>query len=114
MIITTGLIDWEYTVATPPGYDLVHSSKSFAGGPWLFAPSVTDRWGSVYDAMLEGYREHAPNNDVDQARSNRECYELLAIVRTMGHLGSWYPMVGLEDQIEQAAEALRRDVTDRL
>ena len=106
----TGILDWEFTIAATPGYDLVHCAKAMAGGPFLFAPSVTDRWSIVFEAMLDGYRERVGAEAVSQIRVNRRCYDLLATVRTMAHLDEWYPMVGLADEIDRAADVLRTEV----
>jgi aminoglycoside phosphotransferase (APT) family kinase protein len=107
----TGLIDWEFTMATTPAYDAVHVAASLAGGPFVFAPSVVDRRELVFEGLLDGYGERAAEH-VEQIRANRECYELLCAVRAMANLADWYGMLGLTDETDEAAAALRREVGD--
>ena len=106
----TGLIDWEFTVAATPAYDLVHVGYGLAGGPFVFAPTVADRRSTVFEALLDGYAERDPDR-ATQARTNWGCYELLFVLRAMTNLTEWFPMVGLGEQTDEAAAALRTEVS---
>lgn len=105
----TALLDWEFTIAATPAYDVVAVADSIAGGPYRHAPAVTDRYETVLDAVCEGYATR--NADVvEQVGANRECYELLSAVRVMANLEPWYATLEMDDQVEGAAEALRTSV----
>lgn len=109
-----GLIDWEFTVAATPAYDVVHVARSLGGGPFAFAPGVPDRRDALLEAVLAGYREAGGGRVVAQVRANRDCYELLCDLRVMTNLDEWYPLLDLDDQIDDAAAVLRSEVTGRL
>lgn len=110
----TGMLDWEFTIAATPAYDLVGAARSLAGDPYLFSEGVDDRRDLVLDALLSGYSETGPDSVVRRTRGNRECYELLSSVRTMAHLSDWFELFDLEAEIDGAAANLERDVTARL
>lgn len=110
----TGMLDWEFTIAATPAYDLVAVARSLAGDPYLFAEGVDDRRDVVLDALLAGYSETGPDSVVDWTRRDRACYELLSSLRTMTHLSDWYELFDLEDEIEGAAANLERDVKAHL
>lgn len=108
------MIDWEFTIAATPAYDVVNVAWSLAGGQYLFAPEVPDRRDLVRRALLEGYRECGNERVIEQVRANRECYELLSALRSMVHLEEWFRMFDLGEQIDDAATELRSEVSDRL
>lgn len=104
------MIDWEFTLAATPCYDIIGVAWSLAGGPYLFAPDVPDRRALVREALLRGYRERGPGHVVADTRANRSCYEFLAALRSMAHLEDWYALFDLGGQIDAAAAALRAEV----
>lgn len=108
------LIDWEFTIAATPAYDVVCVGWSLAGGQYLFAPDVPDRRDLVQEAVLAGYEEGGSTRVLDQVRANRECYELLATLRSMVHLEDWYRLFDLGEAIDEAAGDLRNEVAARL
>lgn len=110
----TGLIDWEFTLAGPPEYDLACVVWSLAGGPYLFAPGVADRRGIVRDSLLEGYRERGTTRVVDQYRHNRSAYELLNTLRSMELLDAWFREFDFERDIDAAASHLREEFATRI
>jgi aminoglycoside phosphotransferase (APT) family kinase protein len=116
----TAWIDWEFTVAATPAYDLCCVAWSLAGGPYQFDADVPDRRPLVREALFEGYAavpargQHAPADVVEQARANRPCYELLSTLRSMEHLEDWFELFDLGDRVDRAASDLRTELADRL
>jgi hypothetical protein len=78
------LIDWAFTLAATRGYDLAVVSHVLQGDLHSYRDSYPTRRDLVTDALLEGYRDVAGTIPADY-RANRECYELLAVVRGMNH-----------------------------
>lgn len=108
----TAMLDWEFAMAATPAYDVVHTAASLAGGPFVFAPSVTDRREQVFEAVLAGYGERDLGATESQIRANRECYETLFALRAMANLPGWYRMVDLEAAVDDAAARLRTEIDD--
>jgi aminoglycoside phosphotransferase (APT) family kinase protein len=108
------MLDWEFTIAATPAYDVVCVTESLAGGLSLYAPGCPDRRDLVREAILAGYRERGSDTVVEHLRANRECYELLSALRSMTHLEPWYQLFDIEDQIDHAASSLRREVARSL
>lgn len=52
----TGLLDWAFTIAAPPSYDLVVCAGLLGGGHWSLVPDNPDRTSLVWDALRAGYR----------------------------------------------------------
>lgn len=109
-----GLLDWEFTIASTPVDDFINVSRSLAGGPYLFAPDMPDKREFVLEAVLEGYEAQGGRSVADQLQANRDCYELVATLRSMVHLEDWYRLFDLDDRIEPAAERLRDDLEAQL
>lgn len=107
----TALLDWEFTVAATPAYDIAHVVFSLAGGPYLYAAPMPDRRRSLREAVLAGYRERGDGVIVEQARSNWPCYGLLTTLRAMVHLQDWFAGFDLDDELDDAAAALREEVS---
>lgn len=107
-------IDWEFTLAATPAYDLQCVVWSLAGGPYRFSPAATERRPLVREAVLDGYRERAGADRIEQFHANRECYELLSTLRSMVHLEDWFELFGLGDRTDDAAEQLRSELDGRL
>lgn len=108
----TGMIDWAFTLAVPPAYDLVSVGRSMAGGPWAFVPETAAVHDLVRGALLAGYRDAGGEASLDQYRRNADCYELLSLVRTMTHLEEWLGMKGATDEQVDAAAARMRSLVD--
>ncbi len=106
----TTLLDWEFTIAATPAYDVVCVVWSLAGGPYLYASEVPDRREFVREAVLAGYREQGPDRVIRQVRTNGACYELLSSLRSMTLLTQWYRSFGFDQRVDGAAEALRAEV----
>lgn len=110
----TAAFDWEFTIAATPAYDLQCCAWSLAGGPYLHALGVDDRRPLVREALCAGYREHGAGRVVDQYRANRACYDLLSVLRSMVHLQDWFELFDLDEDVDDAAAALRTEVIERL
>lgn len=78
------VIDWAFTLAATRGYDLAVVSHVLHGDRHSYRDAYPTRRELVTDALLEGYRGVAGSVPADY-RANRECYELLAVVRGMNH-----------------------------
>jgi Ser/Thr protein kinase RdoA (MazF antagonist) len=96
-----GMLDWGFTVAATPAYDLVHVAGGLVGGVWTVAdpPPWADR---AREALIEGYAERAPER-VERYRRNRSCYELLRLARMAAHFEEWLGLTGLDDPERVAA-----------
>lgn len=110
----SAMLDWEFSIAATPDYDVVNVAWSLAGGPYLFVPDVPDRRDLVREGLLDGYRERGLTAVVERTRANRRCYELLSALRSMSHLEDWYRLFDLDGEIDTAAETIRREVGSRL
>jgi len=116
----TAWIDWEFTVAATPAYDLCCVAWGLAGGPSQFDADVPDRRALVREALFEAYAEAPVAGErsraaiVEQARANRDCYELLSTLRAMEHLEDWFELFDIGDRIDRAARDLRTELDDRL
>lgn len=107
-------IDWEFTIAATPAYDLSCVAWSLAGGPYQFADEVSDRRPLVREAVIAGYSERNGGAVVEQYHANRSCYELLSTLRSMVHLENWFELFDLGNRIDDTAVALRAELDDRL
>ncbi len=104
-----GLLDWEFTLAATPGYDIEHVATSLAGGPYRYAPDYPDRRDSIRDAVLEGYVEADGPTDPAQVRANRECYDILIAARSMVLLREWNRRFDIYDGIGGGAGRIREE-----
>jgi hypothetical protein len=105
------MLDWAFTVAAPPAYDLVSVEESLNGGQWRFVPSAPDRSTLVRSALLDGYAQVGSADVLDRLAANRERYELLSRCRSMHLLEHWPSVVGASpEQVEGAAAAIREDL----
>lgn len=77
------VVDWGFTMAATPAYDLAHVELTLAGGPWRFHPETPELRTAVREALLAGYRERGDERAVEQYRSNGRLYRLLALTRSM-------------------------------
>ncbi|WP_435175052.1 phosphotransferase family protein [Halorussus sp. AFM4] len=108
----TALLDWAYTLAVTPAYDLQFAAYLFGGGFLSAIPEVADRQEMVRDALLAGYRSTAPDL-ADDAATYRPLYELLAMVRIMNDFEQLRPRLP-EGTGDAVAEGLREDVESLL
>lgn len=104
----TAMLDWAYTLAVPPAFDLGFAEYLFGGSFLSGLPDVPDRRSTVREAMRAGYRSTAPER-AEAAAAYPPLYELLAMVRVMNDFGTLVPELpeGTEDAV---AEGLEEDV----
>lgn len=105
------LIDWEFTLAVTPGYDLATVEYVLSGAVLAPLDDASDRRKLVRDAMANGYRETA-DYPADELSRARRCYELMAVLRAMNHLVAGVAKV--PDGREEAVAAGLRADADRL
>ena len=99
-----GVLDWAFTIAATPAYDLVHVELSLAGGLWRFVPSAPDHAATVRPALLDGYEEGASTAAaVRRLAANRSCYELLSLCRATHLFDDWPGLRGASAEQESAA-----------
>ena len=108
----SGLIDWEFTMATAPGYDLVFVEHSLAGGHWSLCPDTPDRRTEIRAALHDGYRA-AGGHPPEPGSAAYECYDLFHDLHAMLTFESWFEN-GADDEAvarceEQAAAATLRE-----
>ena len=108
----TAILDWAYTLAVTPSYDLQFAAYLFGGGFLSAIPEVEDRQEMVREALLAGYRETAPDL-ADAASTYRPLYELLATVRIMNDFEQLRPRLP-EGTGDAVADGLREDVESLL
>ena len=104
----TAMLDWAYTLAVPPSFDVAFAAYLFSGAFMSALPGVPDRRGLVDEAMLSGYRSTAPGL-VHTVSSPDPLYGLLAAVRVMNDFERLVPKLpdGTEGTV---ADGLRRAV----
>lgn len=126
----TAVLDWGFTVAATPAYDLSCVAHSLGGGHWAFLPDTPDYRQTVREPLVEGYRSAFTDSAdarigyddaderprvpvervIEQFESHWECHGLLSVVRTMS-LFDWYENRGIgAERREAAAESLREMV----
>lgn len=101
------VIDWGFTLAVTPGYDLATVEYVLSGAVLAPLEDASDRRELVRDAMATGYRETA-DYPADELARARRCYELLAVLRAMNHLEEGVAKVPTGSG-ETVAAGLRRD-----
>lgn len=104
----TAMLDWAFTLAATPAYDLVLVEASLNGGQWRFVPSAPDNATLIRDALLDGYAQRGSPAVLDRLAANRDTYELLSLCRSM-HLIDMWPQVkdASPAQVDGAAAAIR-------
>ena len=108
----TAMLDWAYTLAVAPGFDLGFAAYLFSGAFLSALPDVRDRRGLVREAMLSGYRSTAPRL-ADVTPTRWPLYELLASVRVMNDFERLAPELP-EGTADDVAEGIRVDVASML
>lgn len=105
----TAMLDWAFTLAITPAYDLVCVERSLSGGHWAMVPSTPDFQRTVRDGLVEGYRNGASTRTIEQFHEQHALYELLSLLRAMVHFDGWFEMKNLsEKQVESTAEEHRK------
>ena len=84
-----GMLDWEFSLATTPAYDLEHVTWSLAGGPYLYSTVFPDRRELVRDGVWEGYRSANGLATPEQRDTNTLCYQGIIALRSMDLFSSW-------------------------
>lgn len=107
------LIDWGFTLAVAPGYDLRTVEYVLSGAVLAPLEDATDRRGLVREALREGYRDVAdyPAAELEAAG---DLYELMAVVRAMNHLEAGIAKVpeGTEDVVADGLRSAARVLID--
>jgi aminoglycoside phosphotransferase (APT) family kinase protein len=102
----TGLLDWNYTLAVPPAFDVEFAVYIYSGAFLAGQEAVTDRRPLVREAMLSGYRSATPDLAASVS-SPTPLYQVLAMVRLMNDFDSLeYP----DEEESPIKEYLRADV----
>jgi aminoglycoside phosphotransferase (APT) family kinase protein len=106
----TAMLDWAYTLAVTPAFDFEFAVYLYGGSFLAGLPEARDRRPLVREAMLEGYRETAPERVAAVATPTPE-YELVAMARLLRDFHN----LDLPDAATQrCAERLRADVRARI
>lgn len=78
----TAMLDWGYTLAVPPAFDVEFAVYLYSGVFLAGRPDVSDRRSLVRGAILSGYRSVRPDR-AEAVSTPEPLYELLAMVRIM-------------------------------
>jgi len=108
------MLDWGFTIAATPAYDVHSVAWNLAAGPYLLDPDLPDRRPLVREAVRAGYRERGDPAVLDRLDANRACHDLLTALRSMVHLTDWFEQFEFGAGEDEAAEALRADVRELL
>lgn len=101
------VLDWGFALAVTPGYDLQCVEYVLSGAVLAAAPGHPDRRELVREGIRDGYGSTAGAYPAEELSRYRSLYELLAIVRAMGHVEAGVAEIpaGEEDAV---ARGLRR------
>lgn len=101
------VLDWGFALAVTPGYDVQCVEYVLGGAVLAAAPGHPDRRELVREAVRDGYESTAVAYPAEELSRYRSLYELLAIVRAMGHVEAGVAEIpaGEEDAV---AGGLRR------
>jgi aminoglycoside phosphotransferase (APT) family kinase protein len=100
----TAMLDWGYTLAVPPAFDVAFAVYLYGGSFLAGLPGVRDRRESVRAALLSGYRE-APPERAAALSTPEPVYEALAAVRTVNDFGKLTLPDGREEAVPERIEA---------
>lgn len=106
----TAMLDWAYTLAVPPAFDVEFAVYLYGGSFLAGLPGVCDRRPLVREAMVEGYREAAPDR-VSAVATPEPRYELVAMARI---LRDFHNLDLSEEAAERCAERVRADVREKI
>ena len=103
-----GMLDWEFSVAAAPAYDIVFVVHSLVDGFWSLLPEAPNHRQTAQRSLLEGYQEIGSTQVIEQFRANGDCYDLLAVFHAMLNFDNWFDLVGIHDERrDYAANQLR-------
>lgn len=106
----TAVLDWGYTLAVPAAFDVEFAVYLYSGAFLAGLPDVADRRPMVREALVDGYREAAPDRAATVA-TREPAYEVLAMVRIMND----FEHLDVPDGAEAAVmNRIRSDVRARL
>lgn len=108
----TAMLDWAFTVAATPAWDLVCIERALAGGHWAFVPETPDLREPVHEALFDAYRSNAPPGALAEYEAHGELYELLALLRLLHFHDHWFELKGVTDERADAAAAAERAALD--
>jgi aminoglycoside phosphotransferase (APT) family kinase protein len=108
----TAMLDWAYTLAVAPAFDLGFAAYIFGGAFLRGLPDVRDRRELVRESLLSGYRSTAPRL-ADAVPTRWPLYELLASVRVMNDFERLAPNLP-EGTADDVAEGIRMDIASML
>lgn len=108
----TGLLEWGFTLATTPAYDLAFAIHSLAGGVWWLVPSTPNLEPLVRESLLEGYRTTGPSGAVAEFREHRELYELLTVVHSAANFADRLELDGVDGATVEATATRHREVLE--
>jgi len=106
----TAMLDWAYTIAVPPAFDFEFAVYLYGGSFLTGLPDARDRRDLVREAMVEGYREAAPER-VDAVATPEPRYELVAMARL---LRDFHHLDLPAEAAERSADRLRNDVREQI
>lgn len=110
-----GMLDWAFTLAVPPAYDLLFVEQSLAGGLYERVPSAPDVRDAVRAGLRDGYRDNGAVAVLDRLERHRDCYELFALVNALNVFESWFDDRGFDRAaVDDAAANYRAAVRDLL
>ena len=107
------LIDWGFTLAVTPGYDLRTVEYVLSGAVLAPLEDAADRRSLVRDALRAGYRT-VGDYPAAELEAAGDLYELLAVVRAMNHLEAGIAKVpeGTEDAVADGLRSAAREVVE--
>lgn len=101
-----GMLDWAFTLAVPPTYDLSCVEYVLSGSVLAALPDAPDRQDLVREALCAGYR--AERGELPpRYREHRQCYQLLSRVLSMTHVAG--DVAAVPDEGYDAVAAALRD-----
>jgi aminoglycoside phosphotransferase (APT) family kinase protein len=101
------VLDWGFTLAVPPTYDLSVVDYALSGRVLAALPDAPDRAALVREGLCAGYRE-AAGTLPGGYREHRQLYQLLSRVLSMTHVAADITAVP-EEHYDAVAAALRRE-----
>lgn len=104
----TAMLDWAYTLAVPPVFDVEFAVYLFSGTFMTGIRAVKDRRVLVREAFLDGYRRSAPEL-ASAVETPFPLYEMLARLRILNDFELLAPQLPAE-RVDLVAEDLRTTV----
>jgi hypothetical protein len=106
------MLDWAFSLAVTPAYELVLVEASLRGGQWRFVPGAPDPVEVIRPALLDGYRSVGSTAVLERLAANRDCYELLSLCRATHLLDVWPAVKDASPEQEAGAEAAVREALE--